>query len=161
MIGKSANSTVIVMLSILGVAVVASVAAGTYAALTADPELPAQYHWEGAQYDQDVARAEHAAALGVQAVLMQAGPQSCRLRLELRGAAPQELHLLLVHATNPALDRRLVLRRHDGTYDGACAGLTSEHYHVELTDAADTWSVRRELTGAVNGLRLIAQGSTQ
>ncbi len=143
---RAVNSTVLVMLGILGIAVIASIAAGTFAALSADPELPAQYHWEGEQYDRDLDRAHHARVLEVHGVLA-IGAGGCRISLRMRGAGPQALSLTLTHVVDPALDRRITLERRGSDYEAPCSSLPPQRYHLTLTDAARTWSVRREIDG--------------
>ncbi len=152
---RAVNSTVLVMLGILGIAVVASIAAGTFAALSADPELPAQYHWEGEQYDRDVDRAHHARELEVRGLLA-IGAGGCRISLSMRGAAPQALSLTLTHIVDPALDRRITLARRGSGYEAPCSALPPQRYHLTLTDAARSWSVRREIDGRETALELDA-----
>ena len=155
------NSTVVVMLAILGVAVIASVGAGTFAFLSADTELPTQYHWEGQEFDHDMARARLAMQLGVRASLAVPAAGRCRLTLQMRGPQPASLQLAFAHATRPQLDRLITLTRHGAVYEAPCEGLRAEHYHVTLSDAAGSWSVRNELPAGVTRLSLVANSGTQ
>jgi hypothetical protein len=148
------NLMVVLVVGILGAAVVGSVVASALAIHGADPELPAQYHWEGAQYDRDVALAQHAVERAIAASLEVEG-ETCRVRLTLAGALPAALTLSFVHGTDPRLDRLVQLAPGREGYQGRCVGLTAAHYHLELSDEPQTWSIRQEIrnTGAPIELR--------
>ena len=141
------NLTVVLVVAILGVAVVASVVASALAWHGADAELPAQYHWEGAQYDRDVALAQQAMARSVTASVEVDGA-TCRVRLAMAGALPAALTLSFVHGTDPRLDRLVPLAPGRDGYEGRCTGLTAAHYHLELSDDPQTWSIRQEIRNA-------------
>ncbi len=131
-----------------------------------DSELPEQYHWEGFQLDRDFSRGERATALGVRAVthdLGKAGP--CQLELKISGAAPEALGLTVAHATNPALDRHVAFHRvsvedegkgASALYAGQCKATPEGHWRLELTDAAQTWSVRSSTRGSLEQVVLDA-----
>jgi len=109
-----------------------------------DTELPEQYHWEGFQLDRDFSRSERAADLGVQATLRNvAASGRCEIDLVVQGAPPEQLRLTLAHATRASFDQRIDFHRVAGqTYAGQCKAIPDGHWRIELTDAAQTWSVR-------------------
>ena len=146
------NATVVLIAGILGVAVVFSLAASITAIRGADPELPDDYHWEGAQFERDVALARHASDLEVRArVQIESTQGFCRVLLESRGPPPAALTLAFVHGTDAQLDRRSRLLPTRRGYEGACGGLTGTHYHLELADDPGTWRIRQEI-GAPRGV---------
>ena len=146
---RGLNPIVLLMGFLLGGAVLFSLGASIVAVRGADAELPEQYHWEGAQFDRDVARAQRAVDLDAQAVLELAAPRVCRVRLELKGEPPQVLRLTIVHATQPGFDRSIDLARSTDGYRGACGPVGSGHYHVQLSDASASWSIRGESDGTM------------
>jgi hypothetical protein len=153
--GPGLNLIVVLVVAILGVAVVASLVASALAWHGADAELPAQYHWEGAQYDRDVALAQRAMARSV-AASVEVDGATCRVRLTLAGALPAALTLSFVHGTDPRLDRFVPLAPGPQGYEGRCSGLTAAHYHLELSDDPQTWSIRQEIHNAGGRIELRA-----
>jgi hypothetical protein len=149
------NVTVALVVAILSVAVVGSVVASALAIHGADAELPEQYHWEGAQYDRDVALAERAMARAV-AASVEVDGATCRVQLTMAGALPAALTLSFVHGTDPRLDRFVPLAPGPQGYEGHCAGLTAAHYHLELSDEPQTWSIRQEIRNAGGRIELRA-----
>jgi len=146
-VGSGLNLTVALVIAILGTAVVASVVASALAWHGADAELPAQYHWEGAQYDRDVALAQQAMERGVAASVGIDGT-TCRVQLSMAGSLPAALTLSFVHGTDPRLDRLVQLAPGREGYEGRCPGLSAAHYHLELSDDPQTWSIRQEIRNA-------------
>jgi len=132
------------------------------AILHPDSELPEEYHWEGVKLDRDFARADKAAALGVRAVLENFGSSgTCSVRLELQGESPARLSVRMIHATQPALDRVVPLRRSGATralasYTGDCRAAPEGHWRIELTDAENGWTIRQNLRGPLASMRLDA-----
>jgi hypothetical protein len=137
-----------VLMLVIGLPLVAVL--GSFASLAVtlaheDPPLPEQYHWEGFQLDRDFSRSERAASLGVQATLRNvAATGECEVELTVAGPAPEQLMLTLAHATRAGLDQNIVFHRTaDGrTYVGHCRAIPEGHWRIELTDDAQTWSVR-------------------
>ncbi|MGB8327511.1 MAG: FixH family protein, partial [Steroidobacteraceae bacterium] len=114
---------------------------------------PSAYHWEGDRLDRDLARAQHAAALGVQARLAVVPAEHlCRIAFRSNAAPPAALVLTLVHSTLRELDSRIALRQSGDGYAGPCDAPRSGHWHAELTDQAGTWMVRREIIGWIGSL---------
>ena len=152
------NLTAILVCTILVAAVIGSLLAGALAIHGADPELPPQYHWEGSEFDRDVAFAQHAMDLKIAASLRTSIERgTCRVQLTLTGAAPAALTLTWVHATNSALDRVVRLRPERTGYEGSCPGLSVAHYHLEMSDEPHTWSLRQEVFDPRQPLELVAR----
>lgn len=133
----------------LAIALPLTAVLGSFASLAmtmvhADTELPEQYHWEGFQLDRDFSRSERAAHLGVQATLRSvAASGRCEIDLAIAGTPPERLHLMLAHATRARLDQRIDFHRVTAqTYAGQCKTIPDGHWRIELTDGAQTWSVR-------------------
>ncbi|HEU4624150.1 MAG TPA: FixH family protein [Steroidobacteraceae bacterium] len=137
-----------VLLLVVGLPLAAVI--GSFASLAVtlahqDSELPEQYHWEGFQLDRDFSRSQHAAELGVQATLRNVATSGrCEIDLAIAGEPPEQLRLTLAHATRGDIDQRIVFQRVTGaeTYFGQCHAIPEGHWRIELTDAAQTWSVR-------------------
>ena len=152
------NLTAILVCTILVAAVIGSLLASALAIHGADPELPPQYHWEGSDFDRDVAFAHRATDLKISASLLTSiERRTCRVQLTLTGAAPAALVLSWVHATDPMLDRVVRLRPERAGYEGSCAGLTVAHYHLEMADEPHTWSLRQEVFDPRQPLQLVAR----
>jgi hypothetical protein len=125
-----------------------------------DSELPEQYHWEGFQLDRDFSRSERAAELGVQATLRNvAASGRCEIDLASTGALPEKLQLTLAHATRADLDQRIAFNRLAGekTYVGQCRAIPEGHWRIELTDAAQSWSVRDNTRAILLPVRIAAR----
>ena len=124
----------------------------------ADRPLPADYHWEGNGLDEDFARAEAAAALGLDVTLDFHGGQ-CRAVMRNLPTDPAALNLLLTHGSYAALDRRIRLSRvAAGEYHVACAPLESGRWRVGLDDDTRKWSIRGSLDDRVTTLQIRADG---
>ena len=138
---------------------------GSFASLAvtlahADTELPEQYHWEGFQLDRDFSRSERAASLGVQATLRNvAMTGQCAIDLTVAGTAPEQLRLTLAHATRAAFDQRIVFHRvaNGKIYVGHCRAIPEGHWRIELTDGAQTWSVRDSTRAISQPVRIDAK----
>jgi len=146
------------------VAVVASVLTLIITLNNPDGQLPEQYHWEGFQLDRDFTRAARAAELQVNATLTGFGAAGhCGLQLRMKGAPPDALELRLAHATKPAQDQLVTLKRQraeaetsggPATYDGQCREAVPGHWRLELIDAVNGWAVRQSVRGALGGVTL-------
>ena len=151
-----------VLLLVVGLPLVAVL--GSFASLGLvlthpDTELPEQYHWEGFQLDRDFSRSERATQLGVRAVVMNvatSGP--CKIHLRISGAPPEQLELTLAHATRAGLDQHLDFQRDraDGTYVGQCSAIPDGHWRIELSDGAQSWSVRESVRGVMQPIHVDA-----
>ncbi|MCU0759059.1 MAG: FixH family protein [Steroidobacteraceae bacterium] len=143
-----ANPVVWVAIGVPLFAVVASILLVFVSVRRAEPELPANYSWEGAALEQDLARAGRAAALGATLGLEFAADGRLRARLAFRDAAqprPARLVVHLTHSTLPALDRRfeLALDAATGAYVAALPPLQRGHWLIEVGDGeVGGWRLR-------------------
>lgn len=140
------NATLWVVAGVLAFTVIASFALLHLAINGSEPELPAHYHWEGAALDADLARADSARAAGARVSLDFSAGDVLHARLDftdLAQRAPDQLVLELTHATLPALDRRLRLRRGTapGEYLAHAAPLPPGRWLVQVGDGA-RWRLR-------------------
>jgi hypothetical protein len=115
---------------------------------------------EGLAIHADPARDQAATALGATASLS-VEPAEGRISVELaleRGASPDELLLVLSHATLAANDRLVRLRRDNGRYQGATAALPAGHWYVEITPPDRSWRLRCDFRDAAARLRVTPPG---
>ena len=141
------NLTLWVAIGIPVLTIIASVITVYVAAIRAEPELPANYHWEGAALDADIARSDRAAELGVAAQLRFTDDGRIEATLRTHSAAdqPAQLSLRLTHATLPEQDRQLTLQREaDGIYRASTAAIPRAHWLLEL-GVPGQWRVRGNL----------------
>jgi uncharacterized protein len=151
-----------VLLLVMGLPLAAVL--GSFASLAVtlrhqDTELPEQYHWEGFQLDRDFSRSAHAAELRVRATLRNLSVSGqCEIDLAIAGAPPEHLRLTLAHATRADLDQHIEFQRAgDGSsYLATCKSIPAGHWRIELTDAAQTWSVRDSTRDIVRPVRIDA-----
>jgi hypothetical protein len=139
------NPVLVLVIGLPLAAVLGSFASLAVTLAHADTELPEQYHWEGFQLDRDFSRSEQAAQLGVRATLHNvAATGQCRIDLAIAGTLPEQLRLTLAHATRADFDQRIVFHRVPGStnYLGHCRAIPNGHWRIELSDGAQTWSVR-------------------
>lgn len=138
------NPVLMLVIGLPAAAVIGSFASLAVTLAHQDTELPEQYHWEGFQLDRDFSRSERAASLRVQATLRNvAASGRCEIDLVLGEAPPEQLRLTLAHATRAGFDQRIDFQRAGGqTYVGQCHAIPDGHWRIELTDGAQTWSVR-------------------
>lgn len=136
--------------------IVASIITVTMAFRESEPELPAQYPWEGAALDQDLARAERARELGLAASLRftTSGGVIVQLSTGSPGAAlPERLELQATHVTLPSRDRAWTLRRDaGGQYRADGAALDRGPWLLQLS--AGDWRIRGRLEAGRGELRL-------
>jgi hypothetical protein len=147
------NLTVWVAIVVPVVAVLASALTLYLAYAGREPELPAQYAWEGATLDRDLERGARARALGVGLTLDLGTADLVRARLEMASdaAAPESLRLRLTHATLPQLDRELQLVREAGAtrdYVARIEPLPKGHWLVQV-ESGEEWRVRGEFDAPV------------
>lgn len=141
---ESLNRSSPVMWAMIGIplaTVIASIFTIFLAVDGAEPELPAQYAWEGKALQADLALAEAATRAGIRVDLSIAS--SGLIEARLRGASPPTLRLRLTHATLPTLDRDLVLQRVDssGTYRTSSTPLADGHWLIQIDDG-QAWRLR-------------------
>jgi hypothetical protein len=155
---RSFNSGLFVAIGLPLFAIFASVGIAVVAFTRGDPTLPDEYHWEGMSLDRDFADARRASDLHVHAALqVMAASETCRVTVDLSGKSPSALRLNLVHATRPDLDRQVQLLQAGSVYEGHCGVIPPGHWHVQLADAAGSWSVREDIQGDLNGTIIAAQ----
>lgn len=154
------NAALWVSIAVPAATIVASIITLYVSAIRAEPELPANYHWEGAALDTDIAEAARAKERGV-AVQLRLDPDGgidADLRLHDAAAMPASVDLRLTHATLPALDRQITLRRDaDGVYRARTDAIPDGHWLIEL-GVREQWKVRGDLAA---GRRSLALGRAQ
>ena len=161
MFAKPVNGGLLLIIGLPLFAIFASVGTTIVAFTRGDSTLPGEYHWEGMRLDRDFADAQRAFELDARATLhVTPSAGLCRVALQLNGPMPRTLRLNLIHSTRPDLDRKLRLDRAGAGYEGACGVLPRGHWHLELMDAADTWSVREDVSGTLDGAKLSARPTT-
>jgi hypothetical protein len=149
------NLPAILLVALPLFAVLASAGAAAVAMLRGDATFPDQYHWEGLKLDQDFARSRRAADLHVTASLQApAVTGACRVVLHLDGPLPPAITLALVHGSDPKLDRYLRLTLRGRAYEAPCEPLSTGRWHIEIGDAAGTWSLRQESSGALANVQI-------
>ena len=159
---KRINSGLLVTIGLPLVAIFASGSVAVVAFTRGDPTLPDEYHWEGMSLERDFADAHRAYDLDVRATLrITQSTGECRVALQLGSELPSVLMLSLIHATHPDLDRQIRLMRTSSAYEGHCGAIPSGHWHLELTDATGSWSVRKDVTGVVDGTSINARSAPE
>lgn len=155
---KPLNGGLVLVIGLPLFAIVASVGTAVVAFTRGDPTLPDAYHWEGLQLDRDFVDARRAFDLNVSGILQRLPTEGlCRITLRLNGTPPEALRLSLIHATRPDLDTQVRLSRVGAVYEGRCGATPSGHWHVELTDDTGAWSVRQEVSAALDGTVIAAR----
>lgn len=93
-------------------------------------------------------------ALTARVTLKPSGEGEFAVLVELGGAEPAELSVRLRHAAYEAADRRLVLERGDGPYQGR-AELAPGRYDVEIEPADGSWRLAGQIAAgaATLGIR--------
>jgi hypothetical protein len=129
----------------------------------AEPELPAQYSWEGAALDADFARAAQARRLGATVDLDLGTDGLAQAQLDFSTGSrawPRNLDLKLTHATLPALDQtvRLNLDSSGGHYSARLEPLARGHWLVELESGLESgkqWRLRTQFDAPARSVRLV------
>lgn len=121
-------------------------------------EMPAEYAWEGAALDADLARANVARELQI-SVLLSITPEG-RIDATLAGVdsadRPPVLRLTLTHATQPKWDETRELRlqqSESGRYSAEGQPLPAGAWWVEVADGTQ-WRVRRRVASLEQSLTL-------
>lgn len=156
------NPALYAMIGIPVAAVLASFFTFYLALREAEPELPAQYVSEGEAVEADFARVAIAreAGLGVQLQLESAQTnQAIVARLAMREptaelSSAERLLLRLTHATQPKLDRELVLERiESGVYRSSVTELAEGPWLVQIEDP-NAWRLRSRWSTTAFDLKL-------
>jgi uncharacterized protein len=150
---KPANPVLWIVIALPLLAVAASLASLALAMSRGDPELPKDYHWEGAALDRDQERLALAARQQISATIgFDVASGLCTVTV--RGAAPAALRLSLTHPVDPRLDRSFELARAQQSPAGAgyaapCAPLPAAHWWLELSDDQQRWLLRSRAQGTL------------
>jgi hypothetical protein len=148
----------IVMIAVPTAAVIASFVTLGLALSGREPTLPDNFNFEGAPLERDIARAARAAEIGVRATLdLAATGGSCRASFAADAAPPDALVVQLTHATIPELDRTIALRPAERGYAGHCDQLPPGRWYVTLSDTANSWRIRQEVSGSLERIDLAAR----
>jgi hypothetical protein len=127
-----------------------------FAYVSPEPELPAEYSWEGAALDADIARAEAARRLGVNVALDFSADGLVQAQLGFAAGAheyPASLELKLTHSTLPTLDRtvRLTLDSGAGHYTARLDPLPKGHWLAQI-ESGPEWRLRKKFSAPVRSL---------
>lgn len=156
------SPALVLTIGIPAVAIVASFITLALSLGTSRDELPEQFHWEGHKLDRDFSLANRAAELDVRATFaVLAAEGRCRVSLDLAGAAPRAVVVMLTHPTSPDLDRTLQLPRVADGYEGACAPVPPAHWRVALGDVDHTWEIRWRSRGTLEQVTMAARGTPE
>ncbi|MCP5471857.1 MAG: FixH family protein [Sinobacteraceae bacterium] len=143
------NYVVWVAIGVPAFAVIAGILLVFLSLRGAEPELPANYSWEGAALDQDLERARRAEELGAMIGLEFGADGNLVARLGFRDATqvlPTRLVVQLAHATLPQLDRRFEMPLDDasGTYIARLPPLQRGRWLIEIADGdGNAWRLRK------------------
>jgi hypothetical protein len=126
---------------------------------SSDDVVRDDFRKEGLAIYSDPARDAAAAEAGARAVLEvdASGAISASLTL-LRGERPDDLLVVLSHATRAEYDQMVTLRRRDGTYAGRGEALAPGRWYVEITPPGREWRLKGDFRDAAAGLQLAAPG---
>ncbi len=111
---------------------------------TSDGLVADDYYKQGLAINKRLAREESAQRLGISAdVALSPG----KIRIALRGQAPEALFVQLAHATRAGHDLRLRLAPvSPGMYEAALDKLPPGHWRVVIEDPRGTWRIAKELS---------------
>jgi hypothetical protein len=124
------------------IAVLAGFATLALAIYSDDGVVVDDYYRRGKEINRDLARDRVAATLNLRATLTLDGQGGATI--DLHGAAPSEVQLLLLHATRQGHDATGVIpRAHDGKYRAPFPSLVQGRYDVQL--AAANWRLNGSL----------------
>jgi hypothetical protein len=162
MIRKLPSPAALVVIGVLMLSVISSLGAVGIAVLHGDRTLPEQFHWEGWQVDRDFSRSQRAADRDVRATVEALPTASvCRVSLMMEGAPPAAITLAIVHASQPSLDQHLTMQRTGAGYEAACRPVSAGQWLLEITDDANTWSVRKRLSGQLDSAVVAARPESE
>jgi len=126
---------------------------------SADDVVRDDFRKEGLAIYADPARDAAATEAGAQAVLEIDVTGAVKASLTLaRGEAPDELLVVLSHATRAEYDQMVPLRLRDGAYTGRGEALPPGHWYVEVTPPGREWRLKGDFRDSAAGLRLAAPG---
>jgi hypothetical protein len=122
-------------------AVLAGIATVWIAAATSDGLVAEDYYSQGLALNKVIAREERARALGISAGLE---VSDGRIRVRLRGAAPEALFVHLAHRTRAGFDQRLRLARAGDAYEAEMVPLAPGGWRAFIEDPQGRWRITRE-----------------
>ncbi|HEY3076902.1 MAG TPA: FixH family protein [Burkholderiales bacterium] len=109
---------------------------------TADGLVAEDYYKQGLAINKRLAREEAGRRLGISAVI---ALREEKIRVELKGAAPEALFVHLAHATRAGYDVRLRLTPvAGGAYEAGLGALPRGHWRVVIEDPRGTWRIAQE-----------------
>lgn len=112
------------------------------AVASADGLVADDYYRRGLAINRQLARERLAAERGIEA---QVRREERRLRVELRGAAPEALFARLVHATRAGQDLRVRLARAGaGAYEAELPPLAAGRWRLVLEDPRGEWRIVKD-----------------
>jgi hypothetical protein len=122
-----------------GIVIIAGVITTWIAFATADGLVADDYYKQGMGINQELGRVRRAQQLGIVADVERTGG---RLRVTLRGAAPEALVVHLAHATRAGYDLRLRLAAMGpGAYEAELPPLAPGRWRVAVEDPRREWQV--------------------
>jgi hypothetical protein len=129
-----------ILMALPACAVIAGLVTLWIATESADELVADDYYKRGLAINQDLARAQRAAALGLGARLHSDGAV---VRVELTGfeagAPPDEIRLILSHPTRAELDRTIVLERGPTGYAAAWNPVSPGRWMAAIEDIGRGW----------------------
>jgi len=126
---------------------------------SSDDVVRDDFRKEGLAIYADPARDAAAAEAGARVVLEVDASGTLAATLTLaHGDAPDELLVVLSHATRAEYDQMVPLRRRDGTYSGKGEALAPGRWYVEITPPAREWRLKGDFRDSAAGLELAAPG---
>lgn len=122
--------------------IVAGAATIWIAVASADGLVAEDYYKQGLAINKVLAREDAARQLGVSAeVRMEPG----RMRVVLKGTAPEALFAQLAHATRSGHDLRVRLARTpEGAYEAELPPLPAGRWHIAVEDPQGAWRINRD-----------------
>jgi hypothetical protein len=110
---------------------------------SADGLVAEDYYKQGLAINKRLAREEAAKKLGLDAsVAFRDG----KIRIELKGEAPEAIFVHLAHATRAGHDRRLRLARAGGAYEAELPPLAAGRWRIVIEDPRGNWRIVKEIS---------------
>lgn len=109
---------------------------------SADGLVAEDYYKQGLAINKTIAREEAARRLGLEASVVLADG---RIRIQLKGQAPEALFVHLAHATRAGYDQRVRLTPvGSGVYEAALPPLAAGRWHIAIEDPRGAWRIVKE-----------------
>jgi hypothetical protein len=111
---------------------------------SADGLVAEDYYRQGLAINRVLAREEAARKLGLDAAV---AFRDGKIRVDLKGQAPEALFVRLAHATRAGFDQRLrLVPVGGGLYEAALPPLAPGHWHVTIEDPRGAWRIVKEIS---------------